>query len=904
MGFLSPFILWALPAALIPWLANLWIRRQGRKIEFSSLYLIRKIQSQTLSSSNLKNSLLTFLRCAIIFLLVLSYAGPIKYGSATKETRIDLAVLVDESYSMGYLEGGKTRFSWLMNSLSDLLKQMKPQDRVLLLPFSDHIGAPMKNLAWETPNATLKNLPSLRVGYGGTDFSLPLKALRALWPDSDVEKHVVLVLSDGAKHGFRAPVEKLNRTFGIDWGPRAHNDYIHSVKISEPFDAKRPALTVFTHNRKPTSLAVSTFSGQKVERPIQGGDGIRENTLLLPKINSDALIAGKASLREDSLPVDDSFFFSFAPPHPGSILCLYSAPSFLEPPHGGYFLKKILDNSARGLLPYQITFREAGPDAMWNLSSYQAVILSHPGFLSQREAQELKEFVGQGKGLWVIPGETSPSRDFDSLKSILPSGVGPVVRGEASGLKSPASKSAKDWQGLDLSQIQITRYHLLENKKNGDMFLKSPQGYPLLICAHNSRVCVSAFSLGIEDSNLAVHPALIAFLRLVFEKIMGPVQKPKSYQLTVGDPIVKKWDKNSAAPENVLLKTPNGKKINLHVQNRSVFFPATTLPGLYELDAVNHERFFYAVNANRNLNESDLTPKKDPPWRSLDAHSWVGEFMKNLKGQNERSAILFLVLAFFCAEMFLSSKGKKIFPFLFLFLLALPPRVKALDSDAFIWTQLKMGPNWDPYPNAYRYILSFVSQLTSVPVSPERRAITLEDPELFLSPMVILAGEESPENLTPQEIRILSDYIRAGGILWIENDSGVAGGGFENWTQKTLKAAFPQLSLRPVELGNILFKTFFLMKEASGLRIENPGLETLDYNGRIAVIYDRDDLLGVWEEDALGRPLYPVIPGGGLQRELGKRLTLNIILYALTGDYKADAVHQPYLIEKMRSGIP
>ena len=907
MGFLSPLILWALPAAIIPWLANLWIRRQGRKIEFSDLYLIRKIQSQTLSSSNLKNSLLTFLRCAIIFLLILSYAGPIKYGSATKKTQIDLAILIDESYSMGYLEGGKTRFSWLMGSLEKLLKQMKPQDRMLLLPFSNRINAEKKDLTWESPNAILKHLPLLRVGYGNTDFNIPLKTLRALWPDSEKEKHFVLVLSDGARHGFRAPMEKFNRAFGIDWGEKERNDYVQSVKILEPFDPRHLALTVFTRNPKPTSLMISTLSGQKSQRLIPGNAEIHANLLTLPKTNSKALITGKASLREDNLPIDDSFFFSFAPPNPAPILCIYGDPSFLEPPHTGYFLKKILSNSARGLLPYSLSFREAGPGNLPDLSSYQAVILAHPGFLPPNQAGEIRKFLKEGKGLWFIPGAKYSNDDLASKSHWLPASIGPLVRAEASGLKPFLPQFGHEWKNIDLSQIQIARYHLLENKNNGEVILKSPLGYPLFICAKDSRACVSAFSLGIEDSNLAVEPALIPFLRLVFKKISGPLQTPQSYQLAIQEPILKKWDKNSAAPENIVVKTPDGKKIKLHVSNRTVIFPGTAIPGIYELDAGNHQRFFYAVNVNRNFKESDLTPERNPPWKLLSVRSWVKEFMRNLKGQNERSFLFVLALAFFSAEMLLSSfssKGKKILPFLFLLLLISPQKTLAEDSDAFIWTQLKMGPNWDPYPNAYHSILSFVSQLTSAPVSSKRRVITLEDPKLFVSPLVILAGEEPPEALSPKEIRILSNYIRAGGILWIENDSEVAGGDFENWTKKTLKEVFPQLSLLPVKSGNILFKTFFLMKEAGGLRLQNPGLEELDYNGRIAVIYDRNDLLGVWEKDALGNPLYPAIPGGSLQRELGKRLTLNIILYALTGDYKADAVHQPYLLEKMRSGIP
>ncbi len=916
MSFLSPLILWALPAALIPWLINIWIRKTGRKIEFSNLYLIRKIKSQTLSQSNLRNSILTLLRCAIIFLLIFSYAGPIKYGSATKKTRIDLAILIDESYSMGYLEGGKTRFYWLMKSLPSLLKQMKPQDRTLLIPFSETIAVPVKALSWASPETSLKNLSSLHLGYGTTNFNFPLQKLKNLWPDSDEEKHIVLVLSDGAKHGFLGPEEKLSRSFGINWGAKEENAYVDSVKISKPFDPKHPALTLLIHSRKPNTPAITTLSGKRSQISIPGSSGIVAHALPLPQENLETPIVGKVSLRKDSLPIDDSFFFSFAPPRPASILCLYSEPSFLEPPHAGYFLKKILKFSARGFLPYQISFQEAGPEAFSNLSSYQAVILTRPGIISKAETRKLQEFLRQGKGLWIMPSSGSSFKNFSSLDSFLPSGIGPVVKGESAGIKVPKSIFDQKWRGLDLSQIDIAQYHLLGRKADGQVMIKSPQGYPLLICSKNHPVCVSAFSLGIEDSNLAAQPALFAFLRLVFEKVAGPIQTPASYQLSVGDPIKKKWGKDSAAPESVLLRTPNGKKIKLHVKNRSIFFPETNMPGIYELDAGNRQRFFYAVNVSRKSKESDLTPEKNPPWKLLGVHSWPEEFLRDLKGQNERPLILFLVLVFFCAEMLLSSRKKKssasktefslkkVFPFLFLFLFWNPLRAAAEDSDPFVWAQIKIGPNWDPYPNAYHSILSFVSQLTSIAVSPKRRILSLEDPKLFLSPMVILAGEEAPRNLTPKEIHTLSAYIRAGGILWIENDSGVTGGAFEEWTKSTLSQVFPQLSLRPVKPDSILFKTFFLMREAGGLRSENPGLEELDYNGRIAVIYDRNDLLGVWEEDALGHPLYPAIPGGQRQRELGQRLTLNIILYALTGDYKADAVHQPYLIEKMRSGIP
>ena len=51
--------------------------------------------------------------------------------------------------------------------------------------------------------------------------------------------------------------------------------------------------------------------------------------------------------------------------------------------------------------------------------------------------------------------------------------------------------------------------------------------------------------------------------------------------------------------------------------------------------------------------------------------------------------------------------------------------------------------------------------------------------------------------------------------------------------------------------------------------------------------------------DASGRPLYPVVPGGESQREMALRTGINIVMHALTGNYKADQVHVPALLERL-----
>ena len=49
-----------------------------------------------------------------------------------------------------------------------------------------------------------------------------------------------------------------------------------------------------------------------------------------------------------------------------------------------------------------------------------------------------------------------------------------------------------------------------------------------------------------------------------------------------------------------------------------------------------------------------------------------------------------------------------------------------------------------------------------------------------------------------------------------------------------------------------------------------------------------------------GKPLFPCSPGGEPQREYAFRFGINLVMYALTGNYKADQMQAEALLERMR----
>ena len=60
-----------------------------------------------------------------------------------------------------------------------------------------------------------------------------------------------------------------------------------------------------------------------------------------------------------------------------------------------------------------------------------------------------------------------------------------------------------------------------------------------------------------------------------------------------------------------------------------------------------------------------------------------------------------------------------------------------------------------------------------------------------------------------------------------------------------------------------------------------------------------DDLAGAWALRPDGQPMLPLTPGEPRQREFAYRAGVNIVMYTLTGNYKADQVHMPALIERL-----
>jgi hypothetical protein len=189
--------------------------------------------------------------------------------------------------------------------------------------------------------------------------------------------------------------------------------------------------------------------------------------------------------------------------------------------------------------------------------------------------------------------------------------------------------------------------------------------------------------------------------------------------------------------------------------------------------------------------------------------------------------------------------------------------------------------------------------------------------ELAFYPMLYWPIVASAPQPSPQTVAKIAAYMKNGGtIVFDTRDALSARPGQATpealWLRKLLDGVdVPQLE--PVPPDHVVTKTFYLLdgfmgryadgqtwiealppaNPADGARPARAG------DGVSPIIITSNDLAAGWAAESNGEPLYALVPGGQRQHELALRGGVNLVMYTLTGNYKADQVHVRDLLERL-----
>ena len=198
-------------------------------------------------------------------------------------------------------------------------------------------------------------------------------------------------------------------------------------------------------------------------------------------------------------------------------------------------------------------------------------------------------------------------------------------------------------------------------------------------------------------------------------------------------------------------------------------------------------------------------------------------------------------------------------------------------------------------------------------------AVNIENDEIAFFPILYWPVLQNARPLSPAVLAKIDAYMKQGGmIIFDTKDYGqgvptgynMRGDGTTPLQRMLGNLDIPRLE--PVPEHHVLTKSFYLLRtfpgrweggqlwvEAEVPRDSDQGRQARRVDGVSSILITSNDFASAWATNERGQALYPVVPGGERQREMAFRTGVNIVMYALTGNYKADQVHVPALLERL-----
>jgi hypothetical protein len=218
----------------------------------------------------------------------------------------------------------------------------------------------------------------------------------------------------------------------------------------------------------------------------------------------------------------------------------------------------------------------------------------------------------------------------------------------------------------------------------------------------------------------------------------------------------------------------------------------------------------------------------------------------------------------------------------------------------------------------------FMAQRTALEAG-EPVGVNIERDELSFFPLIYWPIAPGAARPSAEALARIDAYMKQGGTVLFDTRDAImappgSGGETRSPGMETLRQIVGSLDipeLEPVPKDHVLTKTFFLLRDFPG-RFDSGQLwvealpnvdETAEESesrrparagdGVSSIMITSNDLAGAWAMRPDGQAMLPMVASEPRQREMAFRAGVNIVMYTLTGNYKADQVHVPALLERL-----
>jgi len=440
LSFAAPAVLYGLAALAVPILIHLLFKARKQTVVFSWIHFIRESVVRKSSRLRFQELLLLLLRLAALALIVLAFARPyVKAGPDTPASGpSDLVILLDDSFSMGAADGGRTRFAAAVEKADNEIKQLSRGDRVGILKTTP----PFELLGFSDDLAAARGLlRELKPSFASAPYPPALRRAVGLLSESSASRRELVFLSDFQRSswpGSWAAVADFPANATLRVAPVGAGivdnlcvvDVTPLTRLQREDDHVRVGVRVANFSLQPfPDLRVeimadgASIAGKRID--LAPGD-IREILFEVPAPPAEQV--GQARLHaNDVLPIDNVRPFRLTPTTPLRVLCVEDEIADVPYFQSTHFLRTALNpvtergGRHRSFDARVLSVRELHAD---ELTAVDALVLANVSGVTESQAQDITRFVRSGGGLLVFCGDRTEPALYDVR--LYRKGVGPL----------------------------------------------------------------------------------------------------------------------------------------------------------------------------------------------------------------------------------------------------------------------------------------------------------------------------------------------------------------------------------------------------------------------------------------------------------------------------------------------
>jgi hypothetical protein len=667
--FLNVTLLAGIAGALVPLVLHLLSRSRYRTVEWGAMMFLDGGEARVMRAARLKELVILLVRMGMVAGLAVALAQPVmrgRWGGLARDARVNAVIVLDYSASMQFDENGKTRMELARSTVLGILESLRDNSAAVVLMGGrepEPLAQPTTDLQQLAQRVLGLNEPSGQANLGDAllraadilDRSPAAEPVRELyvvcdrqalnWRDVGGEAFAKAWRARMARKGAQT------RFFVIPVGSsKRENLAIEAVELQNPpAIAEQPAeVEVRVHNygqqfRGNVELKVGDKSAT-----VSGAPESVASVRVPMRFATAGSKLVTASLAGGGLKFDDQMKAAMEVVEPIRVLIVSGDERGVPLQNESDFLRIALAprtaaarQEGKATADAKQTFGDScrvdvEPAERWDverLREYQVVVLANVPQVTQPQALALEQFVYEGGGLWVAPGNLTRVDNYNQQLYRDGAGILPVK------LLPPTAEDGSEAttiQGITdfdhpifrflkgrpdpIPPVTIGRYFPTGVPgRDARVLAQYASGRPFLIeaPAGRGRVLVMTTPLDADWGTLPLSNFYLPFAQSAVRHLTATLVAERNVR--VGQPIVARFGPGVNVTR-AQVRLPSGEVRPLPATRGEVRYARTEQAGEYRLEVDgNMPRSARTVHfvVRTPPAESDLTPLTSAQWNDL-----------------------------------------------------------------------------------------------------------------------------------------------------------------------------------------------------------------------------------------------------------------------------------------------